>query len=98
MPLACESPVGKVPLAGEKLVGKVLRTRPQFRRVGERAQWREVRPSGLGPLVSGPDGAGNRLAALAHLVLAFAHLVLALAELFLAAVHGGQQLILDFLR
>jgi len=30
--------------------------------------------------------------------LALAHLVLALAELLLAAVHGSEQLILDFVR
>ena len=98
VPLAGESPVGKVPLAGQELVGKLLRTRPQFGRVGERAQRQDVWPGGLSSLVAGADRADYRLAAFAHLVLALAYLVLALAELLLAAVHGGEQLILDFVR
>jgi len=98
VPLAGNSPVGKVPLAGKKLVSKVLRTRPQLGRVGERVQRRDVRPGRLSSLVAGADRADYRLAASAHLVLALAHLVLTLAELLLAAVHDGEQLILDFLR
>ncbi|HKD87611.1 MAG TPA: hypothetical protein VKB62_03700 [Streptosporangiaceae bacterium] len=98
VPLAGNSPVGKVPLAGKKLVSKVLRTRPQLGRVGECVQRRDVRPGRLSSLVAGADRADYRLAASAHLVLALAHLVLTLAELLLAAVHDGEQLILDFLR
>jgi len=98
VPLAGKSPVGKVPLAGKKLVSKVLRTRTQLGRVGERVQRRDVRPRRLSSLVASADRADYRLAASAHLVLALAHLVLTLAKLLLAAVHGGEQLILDFLR
>jgi hypothetical protein len=75
-----------------------LRARPQFGRVGERAERRDVGPGGLSSLVAGADRADYRLAALAHLILTFAHLILTLAELLLAAVHGGEQLILDFVR
>jgi hypothetical protein len=98
MPLAGEGSIGKVPLAGENLVGKLLGTRPQFGRVGERAQRGNVWPGGLSSLVAGADRADNCLAAFAHVILALAHPVLTLAELLLAAVNSSKQLVLDFLR
>src|SRR5215469_13691736 len=77
--------VGDIPLPGYNVVGNLLRRGTDLGRAGQIVQGRQVRPDRLGDF-----GAGG-LAALAGLLLA-------LAKLRLPLVHGGQQLVLDFLR
>src|SRR5215469_118153 len=85
IPLPGYNLVGEPALPGNNVVGNLLRRGTDLGRAGQIVQRRQVRPDRLGDF-----GAGG-LAALAGLLLA-------LAKLRLPLVHGGQQLVLDFLR